>query len=225
MLNKGLNRLIFFASTLSWFSSWHNSLTCSPHTGSIVLSTPGQQKRVHFCSLCIRLLWVTKCPKAVSTVIVHVAKRSMALVWLKMWCRVEEIRLWIETKTLAMGTVYKMCWEAYKLVPSSNVSALAPQKQYLMHVYVKIHIEPDCIQLYLCNINCQSSWLIKLERMWTPRALDSVNNFFLPTSRKVFHFSYILPSWVTWVQIAHFAHFQVQDRKRGVLGWALGCFV
>ena len=50
-----------------------------------------------------------------------------------------------------------------------------------------------------------------------------MNNFFLPTSRKV------LPTCPVGVQIAktvvHFAHFQVQARKTGVLGWAWGCFV
>ena len=49
----------------------------------------------------------------------------------------------------------------------------------------------------------------------------------VPTSRKV------LPTFQTFcpvgVQIAqtvvHFAHFQVQARKTGVLGWASGCSV
>ena len=54
-----------------------------------------------------------------------------------------------------------------------------------------------------------------------------MNNLFLPTSR------HVLPIFQTFcpvgVQIAQtvvrFAHFQVQARKRGVLGWAWGCFV
>ena len=54
-----------------------------------------------------------------------------------------------------------------------------------------------------------------------------MNKTNLPTSRIV------LPTFQTFcpfgVQIAqtviHFAHFQVQSKKRGVLGWAWGCFV
>ena len=57
--------------------------------------------------------------------------------------------------------------------------------------------------------------------------ISQMNKFVLPTSTKV------LPTVQTFcpvgIQIAqtvvHFAHFQVQARKRGVLGWALGCFV
>ena len=54
------------------------------------------------------------------------------------------------------------------------------------------------------------------------------NNFF-STSRKVLsspvHYLKILPSWGAGCPDGSFAHFQVQARKRGVLGWSLGCFV
>ena len=57
--------------------------------------------------------------------------------------------------------------------------------------------------------------------------LPWMRKIFLPTSRKV------LPTFQTFcldgVQIAqtvvNFAHFQVQVGKRGVLGWAWGCFM
>ena len=54
-----------------------------------------------------------------------------------------------------------------------------------------------------------------------------MNNFFLPTSRKVLPtFQKICPLGVQFAQmVVHFVHFQVQARKRGVLGWVWGCFV
>ena len=53
------------------------------------------------------------------------------------------------------------------------------------------------------------------------------NHFFLPTSRKVLStFQKICPVGVQFAQtVVHFAHFQVQARKSGVLGWGWGCFV
>ena len=70
--------------------------------------------------------------------------------------------------------------------------------------------------------------MTKIEKMTVKfPATPVMIQFFFPTSRKV------LPTFQTFcpvgVQIAqtvvHFAHFQVQARKRGVLGWAWGCFV
>ena len=53
--------------------------------------------------------------------------------------------------------------------------------------------------------------------------------FFLPTSRNVlptFQTFSSLPSWgPNCTDGSSFYHFQVQVRKRGVLGWAYGCFV
>ena len=49
----------------------------------------------------------------------------------------------------------------------------------------------------------------------------------LPTSRKVWHmFQTFCPHGVLFAQtVVHFAHFQNQARKRGILGWGGGCFV
>ena len=63
-------------------------------------------------------------------------------------------------------------------------------------------------------------------RIWQVMNMNNLKTI-LPTSRKV------LPTFQTFcpvgVQIAksvvHFAHFQVQARKRCLLEWALGCFV
>ena len=54
-----------------------------------------------------------------------------------------------------------------------------------------------------------------------------MNNFFLPTSRKVLPtFQTFCPDGVHFAQtVVHFVHFQNQARKRGVLGWGWGCFV
>ena len=54
-----------------------------------------------------------------------------------------------------------------------------------------------------------------------------MNKFFLPTSRKVLPtFQIFCPIGVQIAQkVVHFAHFQVQARKKGGLGWALGRFV
>ena len=54
-----------------------------------------------------------------------------------------------------------------------------------------------------------------------------MNNFFLPTSRKVLPtFQTFCPDGVHFAQtVVHFAHFQNQARKRGVFGWGCGCFV
>ena len=51
--------------------------------------------------------------------------------------------------------------------------------------------------------------------------------FFLPTSRNVLPtFQTFCPGGVHFAQtVVHFAHFQVQARKRGVLGWVCECFV
>ena len=51
--------------------------------------------------------------------------------------------------------------------------------------------------------------------------------FFLPTSRNVLPtFQTFYPNGVRFDQtVVHFAHFPVQARKRGVLGWGWGCFV
>ena len=54
-----------------------------------------------------------------------------------------------------------------------------------------------------------------------------MNNFVLLTSGKV------LPTFQTFCLVGvhfaqtlvHFAHFQCQARKRGILGWGWGCFV
>ena len=54
-----------------------------------------------------------------------------------------------------------------------------------------------------------------------------MNKFFLPTSRKVLAtFQTFCPDGVHFAQtVVHFAHFQNQARKRGVLGWDWGCFL
>ena len=54
-----------------------------------------------------------------------------------------------------------------------------------------------------------------------------MNKLFLPTSGKVLStFQTFCPVGVQVAQtVVHFAHFQVQARKRGVLGWGCGCFV
>ena len=53
-----------------------------------------------------------------------------------------------------------------------------------------------------------------------------MNNIFLPTSWKVLStFQTFCPVGVQFSQmVVHFAHFQVQARKRGVLGWGWECF-
>ena len=64
------------------------------------------------------------------------------------------------------------------------------------------------------------AWVLK----WI---LFEMNKYFLPTSKKV------LPTFQTFCQdgvhfaqtVVHFALFQNQARKRGVLGWGWGCFV
>ena len=55
----------------------------------------------------------------------------------------------------------------------------------------------------------------------------SMNNFFLPPSRKTLPtFQIFCPDGVHFAQtVVHFAHFQNQARKRGVLGWGWRCFV
>ena len=53
-----------------------------------------------------------------------------------------------------------------------------------------------------------------------------MNIFFLPTSRKILPtFQTFCPVGIQFSQtVVHFAPFQVQARKRVVLGWGLGCF-
>ena len=60
---------------------------------------------------------------------------------------------------------------------------------------------------------------------------DKTNKTFLPNSRKVlstFPYKKFRTYCLDGVQVAqtvvHFAHFEVQPRKRGVLGWGWGCF-
>ena len=57
--------------------------------------------------------------------------------------------------------------------------------------------------------------------------LISDDIFFWPTSRKVLtSFQTFCPVGVQIAQmVVHFAHFQVQARKGGILGWAWICFV
>ena len=54
-----------------------------------------------------------------------------------------------------------------------------------------------------------------------------INKLFLPTSRKVLTtFQTFCPVGVQIAQtVVHFAHFEIQAWDRGVLGWALGCFL
>ena len=54
-----------------------------------------------------------------------------------------------------------------------------------------------------------------------------MNNFSLPTSRKVLStFSIIYPIGFQVAQtVVHLDHFQVQASKRSVFGWGWGCFV
>ena len=54
-----------------------------------------------------------------------------------------------------------------------------------------------------------------------------MNKSFLPTCRKVLPtFQTFCPVWVHFAQtVVHLAHFQVQARKRGVLGRGSGFFV
>ena len=54
-----------------------------------------------------------------------------------------------------------------------------------------------------------------------------MNKFFLPTSRTVLPiFQTFCPDGVYFAQTAvHFAHFQNQAKKRGVLGWGCGLFL
>ena len=59
---------------------------------------------------------------------------------------------------------------------------------------------------------------------------DKTNKTFLPNSRKVlstFPYKKFRTYCLDGVQVAqtkvHFPHFQVQPRKRGVLGWGWGC--
>ena len=61
----------------------------------------------------------------------------------------------------------------------------------------------------------------------TSLAAQGMNNFFLPTSRKVLPtFQTFCPVGVHFAQtVIPFAHFQVQARKWGVLGWGWGFFV
>ena len=55
----------------------------------------------------------------------------------------------------------------------------------------------------------------------------TMNEVFLPTSRNVLlTFQRFCPIGVQIAQtVLHFDHFQIQVRKRGVLGWVLGYFV
>ena len=58
-------------------------------------------------------------------------------------------------------------------------------------------------------------------------AISLYEFFFLPTPWKDLPtFQTFCPVGVHFAQtVVHFAHFQVQARKRGVLGWGWGCFV
>ena len=81
---------------------------------------------------------------------------------------------------------------------------------------------PQSQSLTIAFHNCLLSLAVSsyLSQLWLPWII------FLPTSRKVLPaFQIFSPGGVHFAQTAvHFAHFQVQAKKLGVLGWGLGYF-
>ena len=77
------------------------------------------------------------------------------------------------------------------------------------------------------QLSAVSEGLLVPKIFWIGKVTLCIWIYFLPTSRKVLPtFQRFCPVGVQIAQtVVHFAHFQVQVRKKGVLGWALGCFV